>query len=69
MPTKMLPGRSLASTFGGVRSDITNARKIIGKGPGWIDRLSEVMKDGTIPLPVGAFALSQSIQPENPDAN
>ena len=65
----MHPGRSLASTFGGTRSDIANARKIIGKGSGGIDRLRQAMKDGTIPLPVGVFALSQSIQPENPDAN
>ena len=57
----------LASTFGGVRSDIQNARRLIGKGPGWIDRLRQAMKDGTIPLPVGAFALSQSIQPESRD--
>jgi len=59
--------KNLASTFGGVRSDIQNARRLIGKGPGWIDRLREAMKDGTIPLPVGAFALSQSIQPESRD--
>jgi len=59
--------QNLASTFGGTRSDIQNARRLIGKGPGWIDRLREAMKDGTIPLPVGAFALSQTIQPESYD--
>ena len=34
-----------------------------------IDRSRPGLKDGTIPLPVGAFALSQSIQPESRDAN
>jgi hypothetical protein len=68
VPTKMHPGRSLASKFGDVRSDIQSARRLIGEGPGWIDRLRQAMKDGTIPLPVGVFALSQLIQPENPDA-
>lgn len=67
--TRAMRDQDLASSFGGVRGDLQNARRIIGEGPGWIDRLRQAMKDGTIPLPVGVFALSQSIQPENPDAN
>ena len=64
----MHPGRSLASTFGGVKSNVRSARRLIGEGPDWIDRLRQAMKDGTNPLPVGVLALPQSIQPESPDA-
>jgi len=59
--------RNLASTMGGVRSDIQNARRLIGEGPGWIDRLREALKAGTIPLPIAAFALTEGL-PQETDA-
>ena len=59
--------QNLASTMGGVRSDIQNARRLIGEGPGWIDRLREALKAGTIPLPIALFAITEGL-PQESDA-
>lgn len=46
-----------------LRPDIQNARKIIGEGPGWIDRLDAALKAGAISLPVAALFLRQAQGP------
>jgi hypothetical protein len=42
--------------WGVAREDIQNARKIIGEGKGWVDRLESAMKAGAI-LPALGFAI------------
>lgn len=42
--------------WGATREDIQNARKIIGEGKGWVDRLESAMKAGAI-LPALGFAI------------
>ena len=42
--------------WGATREDIQNARKIIGEGKGWVDRLEAAMKAGAI-LPALGFAI------------
>ena len=39
-----------------LREDLQNARRIIGEGPGWIDRLEATLKQGAI-LPAVALGL------------
>jgi hypothetical protein len=41
-----------ASKWGAPRQDIQNARRILGEGPGGIDRLEAALKQGAIALPV-----------------
>ena len=40
--------------WGAPRADVQNARRIIGEGPGWVDRLEKALADGAISLPVAA---------------
>lgn len=40
-----------AGKVGAPRNDIQNLRHLIGKGPGWIDRLDEAHRTGSISLP------------------
>ena len=42
--------------WGAPREDIQNARRIIGEGPGWVDRLEADLKAGAI-LPAAAVAI------------
>jgi len=42
--------------WGATRKDIQNARRIIGEGKGWVDRLESAMKAGAI-LPALGFAI------------
>ena len=45
-----------SNQWGATREDIQNARKIIGEGKGWVDRLEAAMKAGAI-LPALGLAL------------
>lgn len=45
-----------AEKWGAPRKDIQNARRIIGEGPGWIDRLEAAVKSGAL-LPAAAIAI------------
>jgi hypothetical protein len=45
-----------SNQWGATREDIQNARKIIGEGKGWVDRLESAMKAGAI-LPALRFAI------------
>jgi hypothetical protein len=40
--------------WGAPNEDIQNARRIIGEGPGRVDRLEAALKAGAIPLAVAA---------------
>ena len=57
----------LSAQYGATRKDIANARKIIGQGKGWIDRLKKSLEAGIILPGVAAFVLTQSMNPEMPD--
>lgn len=48
-----------AAKWGAPREDIQNARRIIGQGPGWIDRLDSALKSGAV-LPATAVAVMGS---------
>jgi hypothetical protein len=45
-----------ARIWGATRADIQNARRIIGEGTGWVDRLEAALKAGAI-LPAVGFAI------------
>ena len=45
-----------AAQWGATRADIQNARRIIGEGPGWVDRLSRALTEGAL-LPGVAAAV------------
>jgi hypothetical protein len=49
---KLQRDEAWASKWGAPREDIQNARRILGEGPGGIDRLEAALKKGTIALPV-----------------
>lgn len=57
----------LSAQYGATRKDIANARKIIGEGKGWIDRLKKSLEAGIILPGVAAFALNQSMNPRSSD--
>jgi hypothetical protein len=42
--------------WGAPKEDIQNARRIIGEGPGWVDRLEAALKAGAI-LPAATAAI------------
>ena len=46
-----------AAKWNAPREDIQNARRIIGAGTGWIDRLEEALKTGAVSLPAVAAVL------------
>jgi hypothetical protein len=55
-----------APKYGGAREDVQNARRIVGSGPGWIDRL-EAAKAAGVALPALAglgFAAPALLQEE-----
>lgn len=52
--------------WGATREDIQNARKIIGDGPGWIGRLEEGLKNGTLLPALGAAILSGAVLSAGP---
>ena len=71
----MIPERALArlerdqewaAQWGAPREDIQNARKIIGAGPGWVDRIEAALKAGAL-LPATAAAIFAAAQ--SPGAN
>jgi len=47
-----------ASKWGATRDDIQRSRRIIGEGPGWIDRLEAALKNGTVLPAIGAALLA-----------
>ena len=51
---KLERDQAWASKWGAPREDIQNARKIIGEGPGWADRLDAALAKGIISLPAVA---------------
>jgi hypothetical protein len=51
---KLERDKTWASKWGAPREDIQNARRILGQGPGGIDRLEAALKKGSIALPVVA---------------
>ncbi|EHR03230.1 hypothetical protein [Bradyrhizobium sp. WSM471] len=55
-----------AKKWGAPREDIQNARRIIGEGKGWPERLEAALKKGAISLPVVAavWAGAQQARPE-----
>jgi len=53
---RMLRDEDWAAKWGAPREDIENARKIIGEGTGWVDRIEAALKSGAI-LPATAAAL------------
>jgi hypothetical protein len=51
---RLMRDEQWAAKWGAPREDIQNARRIIGEGPGWIDRLEAALKSGAIALPAVA---------------
>jgi hypothetical protein len=50
-----------SARWGAPRQDIQNLRKLVGVGPGWIDRAEAALKDGSISLPaIGALILGSA---------
>jgi len=47
--------------WGATNEAIDNARKIIGEGPGWIDRLEQALKNGAVLPAIGAALLSPEV--------
>jgi hypothetical protein len=47
--------------WGATNEAIDNARKIIGEGPGWIDRLERALKSGAVLPAIGAALLSPEV--------
>jgi hypothetical protein len=54
--TRLERDQDYSRQWGATREDIQNARKIIGEGKGWVDRLESAMKAGAI-LPALEFAI------------
>jgi hypothetical protein len=48
--------------WGAPKEDIQNARRIIGEGPGWVDRLEAALKAGAILPAVAAAIYSAALQ-------
>jgi hypothetical protein len=48
--------QAYSKQWGATREDIQTARKIIGEGKGWVDRLESAMKAGAI-LPALGLAI------------
>lgn len=59
---RMSRDERLAGQYGGTRKDIQNARKIIGEGKGWIDRLRAGLEKGLILPGIAAGVLSLSMR-------
>ena len=55
-----------AERFGAAREDVQNLRRIIGEGPGWIDRLKTGLQNGAV-LPALAALLLGSTQDDQVD--
>jgi hypothetical protein len=53
---RMTRDQDWITKWGAPREDIQNARRIIGEGPGWVDRLDVAVKRGVI-LPAVAAAI------------
>jgi len=53
-----------AAQWGATRADIQNARRIIGEGPGWVDRLSRALDAGAL-LPGVAAAVVAAMSEES----
>lgn len=47
-----------ANKWGATRDDIQRSRRIIGEGPGWIDRLETALKNGAVLPAIGAALLA-----------
>jgi hypothetical protein len=56
--------KDYAAQYGVTREDLTNAREIIGSGPGWVGRLRKALAAGAI-LPGIGFALLYQPESEN----
>jgi hypothetical protein len=50
--------KAWSQRWGATNQAIDNARKIIGEGPGWIDRLEAALKNGTVLPAIAATLLS-----------
>ena len=63
---KLERDKAWADKWGAPREDIQNARKIVGEGPGWIDRLEAALAKGIISLPAVAaiYAGAMSTVPQ-----
>ena len=57
----------MSAEFRATRKDIENARRLIGEGAGWIDRLKNVPEKGVILPGLAAFVLDRSMSEENLD--
>ncbi len=53
---KMQQDYEWAARWGATRADIQNARRIVGKGPGWVTRLQKALEEGAV-LPAVALGL------------
>ena len=53
---RMIRDEDWAPKWGAPKEDVQNARRIIGDGPGWMDRLEAALKAGVI-LPATAAAI------------
>jgi hypothetical protein len=51
--------------WGASKQDVPNARRIIGDGPGWVDRLEAALKAGAI-LPAVAAAIYSAAPQQSP---
>lgn len=54
------------SQWGATREDIQNARRIIGEGPGWIDRLEKALARGELLPAVGAAIILPQLLEDAP---
>jgi hypothetical protein len=53
------------SKWGVTREGLQNARRIIGNGPGWVDRIEAALNNGTI-LPAVAAAIYSAVLQQSP---
>jgi hypothetical protein len=54
---KLARDEAAAAKLGATRKDLQNARRVIGDGPGWIDRLEEGLKRGAFLPSIAVFIL------------
>jgi hypothetical protein len=65
----ILRDKAMEAKWGVSRADLTNFRKIIGGGPGWVGRLEEGLKNGALlPAVAGAVLLEVYRQQGEPSA-
>jgi hypothetical protein len=62
---RMTRDQDWIAKWGAPREDIQNARRVIGEGPGWVDRLEAALKAGAI-LPAVAAAIYSAAPQQSP---